>query len=164
MTQTIYKTTFFAFILFVATLGSFAAVSAKSPPPLTAKEKKYVRAVAENCSGQWQEQPCLATLARVSKHVTSYYAEDLHKKGRKGRLEPLKQGCAASTAAEKMEVPVYAMKGAMTVCANTISDITEATGISPNVNLYQLVIAGVLCLANDPQCPALEGRLQALSQ
>lgn len=165
MTQIMNRTKISSFLLCSAVCLSFVPdlTYARSAKPISAEERKYVQAVAQSCVGDWEKKTCLTTLAKVNKHIASYYAESLHKSGKKKRLEPLKQACAASTAAQTEDVPAYAMKSAMTECANKIADISSATNITPNINLYQLMIAGVLCLGQDAQCASLEARLQALA-
>ncbi len=137
---------------------------AKDAAVIAAFEKVHIRSVSDQCVGRWETQACMKALSEASLSMASYYAERLSKSGNQKQMEPLKQGCAASTAAIKVKVPAYAMKSALTECANTVSDIVEKTGVQPDISLYQILIAGVLCIGKDQQCAGLESQFVKLSR
>ncbi|MGH1403694.1 MAG: hypothetical protein ACRBDL_05580 [Alphaproteobacteria bacterium] len=137
---------------------------AKDASVIAAFEKAHIHSVNKQCVGQWEKQICMKALSEASMAMASKYAERLNQSGNGNQMEPLKQGCAASTAAMKVNVPAYAMKSALTECANTVSDVVDTTGVQPDINLYQILIAGVLCIGKDQQCAMLEAQFAILSQ
>ncbi len=124
----------------------------------------YVKGVGKACVEDWATQNCMKNLSILNRDTASFYAQNLNDSGRKdadAKMEELKQHCAASTAALKVDVPAYAMRSAMTECVNTISDIVDATKVKPNVNMYQLMVGSILCLQKDAQCKFIENQLKA---
>lgn len=118
--------------------------------------------IAQKCPGAWTQQTCMAALANSNMTMASQYAEVLDQSGNKDSLEPLKEHCAASTAAMKIEVPAYAMKSAMIECANTIYDLIEQTGQKPHMSHYELTVGAIMCLSDDPSCANIEKTLIAI--
>lgn len=131
----------------------------KSMPNLTQVVVSHMKNISSSCLGSWETQICLKELSSVSMSMATNYAERLDASNNKPSMEPLKQHCAASTAAIKIEVPAYAMKSAITECVNTVSDINDKTSISPNINLYQILVGSVLCLGKDISCNDFEAQL-----
>ena len=150
----------FAMVIF---FNSFANAEMKPAQAIDMNTKQFVNGLANRCVGSWESQPCLEMLAAVSMNVTAHYAQSLKNGGHEHDMEDLKQSCAASTAAMQQDVPAYAMKSAMTECANKISDINDDTQISPNVNHYQMIVIGVMCLGEDPSCAMLEKQITSMA-
>lgn len=125
----------------------------------------HVKDMGAKCPSAWQSKGCIVAMANSNLTLASVYAELLQNGGQSDSTNALKEHCAASTAAIQVEVPAYAMKSAMTECANTITDISEATGITPDPTHYQLLIGGIFCLEDgNANCPAVEEGLKRLSQ
>jgi len=139
--------------------------SAQAPSePITLDDRTrllqiHLKDMSQNCPKAWNTQACLASMAESNKTLASLYAEDLDKGGFKPKLELIKEHCAASTAASQIEVPAYAMKSAMTECANTMHDLSETTKINPPLPHYQLLVTSIFCLDQDPRCKSLEDTL-----
>lgn len=127
--------------------------------PVNSIDEAYMRNLAKYCVSHWEQQECLKTLSEISLTVTSNYADSLSNAGHAKYHEPLKQKCAAATAATRMEVPGYAMLSAVTECLNIIVDINQATSVRPDPTKYQLMVSGVLCLQGDKTCSQIEGAL-----
>lgn len=93
--------------------------------------------------------------------LVSQFGASLEYEGYKAQMDPLKEDCAASTAATQQDgIPAYAMKSAYTVCANKIAEIAEITGVKPDPSYYQLMIASILCMDKNPQCRMMESSLK----
>lgn len=122
----------------------------------------HTQEIGAYCVGSWQSQPCMKALASTNLSVATVYARTLEAKGQKKMHEPLLKGCSASTAAVKREVPAYAMKSAMTECANAISDISNATKIKPNPTHFQLLVEPIFCLSGEPRCGKFEELLRQI--
>lgn len=122
----------------------------------------HTQEIGAYCVGSWQSQPCMKALASTNLTVATLYSRALERKGQKKMHDPLLQGCAASTAAVKREVPAYAMKSAMTECANAISDISEATKVKPNPTHFQLLVEPIFCLGGEPRCGKFEELLRQI--
>ena len=113
--------------------------------------------VAGACLNKWEEQSCLRQVSDTYLTAVSLYAEDLEVGGFKAEQEPLKEHCAASTAATQLDdVPAYAMRSAFVECSNKIYAIYERTKIMPDQELGQLMVLAVLCLDKDPRCSQME--------
>lgn len=133
--------------------------------PKPVKESNVLELVAginSNCSGHWKGNTCMASVSRVAHNLTRDYAKKLDANGKKSSLEPLRQHCAASTAALQIEVPEYAILSAATECANIISDINGQTQTPPDLNMYQLLIGAIMCMNKDTTCAGIEKSLAAL--
>lgn len=143
----------------VSALMAFTPVAAQAQLASQAS-LNHASTIAKACVGKWAEQPCLAALAGANMTLAADYGSALDKAGSKAAAEDVKQHCAASTAAMQETVPAYAMRSAMTECANAISDVSTQTGTLPDQSLYQLMTVGVWCLSNDPRCAASAEQLQ----
>lgn len=130
-------------------------------PKLVPTIKDVARDIVQNCNGgNWETQPCLSNLGTLSFLTTTTYADTLQKANTsEAVLETLKQECAASTAPMQGEYPAYAVTSAMTVCANKIYDISEQTNQKPDPDLYQLMVASIMCLNKQSNCTAIEQQL-----
>lgn len=149
--------TLFATLLLAAFFGFSASSNAqKIKPQVMAHAKK----IASICPGSWEHQNCLEAVSASNITLASNYAQALDDAGKSNQLEPLKQLCAASTAATKGEYPPEAMNSAFTECANGIYDISRKSGVKPDQSNYQLLVAAILCLNKDPQCQMLEKSMQ----
>lgn len=137
-----------------------AQTAQPAQPVITAQVAAFAKQIAGVCPENWENQDCLKALSESNLSMVSNYAETLDKAGHKDQLEPLKQTCAASTAAAKGAYPAEAMKSAFTECANSIYDITTKTSLTPDQSHYQLLVAGILCLNKDAQCKLLETSLK----
>ena len=120
----------------------------------------HASSVATACLGNWAGQPCLAALAESNMTLAAGYGSALEESGSKTAAEEIKQHCAASTAAREQTVPAYAMRSAMTECANAIGDVATRTGTLPDQSLLQLMTVGVWCLEADPRCAPSAEQLQ----
>lgn len=120
----------------------------------------HTQDIAAYCIGAWQSQKCMKALSRSNLTLASLYAETLNKNKKKKAQDALLENCSASTAATKVDVPAYAMKSAMTTCANAIYDITEATKIKPNPTHFQLMIEPIFCLGGEERCEKFEELLR----
>ena len=150
--------------LFVALLcGAFLTVSyaKNSYAQVASSTLLHMNNMATYCVGSWEDEACIKELSSISMDLTTGYAELLDASKQQGAMEVLKQHCAASTAALKVLVPAYAMKSAITECVNSISDISEATLIKPDLNLYQFMVISVMCLGNDPSCKDIEQQFKS---
>lgn len=136
------------------------AQQAQAQATISPQVAAFAKKIASTCPGNWENQSCLKDISESNIAMVSNYAQALDNAGKNEALEPLKQTCAASTAATKGVYPPEAMKSAFTECANGIYDITTKTSISPDQSHYQLLIAGILCLSKDPQCKLLETSLE----
>ncbi len=116
---------------------------------------QFAKEVANTCLSGWDTQPCLSAISQSNLVMASNYGAHLKQKGKESEAEQVKQHCAASTAASKGEYPAYAMKSAFTECANTISDIADATGTQPDLGQYELLVSSVLCMTDDRRCAAI---------
>ncbi len=54
------------------------------------------------------------------------------------------------------------MQSALTECVNTISDVSKATQVKPNLNMYQLAVGTVLCLDGNDACNKIEAQLKTV--
>ena len=130
-----------------------AQMEAKTPEQLAGN-------VASACIGNnWESQNCLRNVSEGVLYMAADYAARLQHAGQPNGIETLKQKCAAATAATQQEVPAYAMESALTTCANSVYTVTQQTGVSPDPDLYQLVIAPILCLKGDERCKGIERQL-----
>lgn len=132
---------------------------------LNMRSLSHIRSIRDACIPRWDGQGCMKSLSALNMETASFYAESLDASGRAdsdSQLETLKEHCAASTAALKVDVPAYAMQSAMTECVNTISDIVDETTVKPDVSMYQLMVGAILCLGKDTKCNFIEGQLKAV--
>lgn len=142
---------FFTALFFAAAFGPNAIAQQVSPQVMA-----HAKKIASICPGSWEQQNCLEAVSQSNLTLASNYAQTLDNAGKSGQLEPLKQLCAASTAATKGEYPAEAMNSAFTECANGIYEISQKSGVAPDQSNYQLLVAAILCLNKDPQCKMLE--------
>ena len=143
----------FAVLVFAAGFGMATSASAQQVTP---EIMAHAKQIATICPGSWEQQNCLKAVSESNITLASNYAESLDNSGKSNQIEPLKQLCAASTAATKGEYPPAAMNSAFTECANGIYDISQKSGVAPDQSNYQLLVAAILCLNKDPQCELLE--------
>lgn len=117
--------------------------------------------VATACLNNWQAPGCLEEVSKAAMVQTVNYTDALTKAGHPADADTVKQHCAASTAAMHETVPANAMRSALTECANTISDVSQKTGVLPDPSQYQLLVGPALCLANDQRCAVVNQGLRA---
>lgn len=123
--------------------------------------KSDAQAIAQSCPGNWEAEECLKATSQSAMVLISQFGASLEHEGYKSQMDPLKEDCAASTAATQQDgIPAYALRSAYTVCANTIAEIAEATGVKPDPSYFQLMIASILCMDNNPQCRMMESSLK----
>lgn len=148
------------FLLFLLSLSAplQAQIQTESSASQTARD--FARSVARSCLRGWESQQCLEALSGSALVLTANYAAALEKAKKTTYTEQLKNHCAASTAAMEGHYPAEAMNSAFTECANTIYDISEASGIPPDLSHYQILVGGVLCLSGQPQCASIEQGLR----
>ncbi len=149
--------------LFIFTAGDAAAQYVK-PSPSKGKVEDYVLQHARNIAGKcgpsfWEEQPCIKALSESNLVLAANYAEKLDTSGKKEASRKIINECAASTAGREIEVPTYAIVSAFTTCSNTIFDVSEETGIKPDLSHYQLLVYPTLCLSKDARCAAFESQM-----
>lgn len=118
------------------------------------------RMMTNQCIDNWKDQKCIEVISHTSLNMGADYAAKLQKAGHQQAFINLRDKCAASTAGISQEVPAYAMESALTQCANHVVSISEETGINPDKNLYQLVVAQVLCLKGDGRCSVIEQQMR----
>lgn len=133
---------------------------AQTAPQMSEAAAGYAKSISRQCLRGWESQRCLAALSESALALTANYAAALDKGRKKKFLDGLKNQCAAATAATEGRYPAEAMVSAYTECANAIYDISEASGVSPDLSHYQLLIGGILCLSDDPQCEIVEKGLR----
>lgn len=147
--------TFLVSGIFVSALPASAQQATPSAAATT-----HAGSVASACLSNWESPACLQAMSNSNMVLISNYGAELQQKGKNEAAESIKQHCAASTAAREQQFPAYAMKSAFTECANTMSDVTEQTGISPDPSHYQLLVASVLCMNGDRQCAPISQALK----
>lgn len=121
----------------------------------------FAQDVAHVCLNNWDSPSCLQIVSASNHDMLSRYGGTLQQHGQYNAADVVMDQCAASTAAAQQEVPADAMLSANIQCANTISEITSATGIRPDIGQYQLMVGSVLCLAGDERCAAIHNGLMA---
>ena len=121
----------------------------------------HMKNMGAYCADHWERETCLKELSSLAMDMVSEYGALLEIEKKEAAKETLKQHCAASTAALKVSVPAYAMRSAITECANTISDIHGKTSVKPDLNLYQLFVGAALCLGDEPSCKEIEQTLKS---
>ena len=141
------------------------AIERRSKGQMSKAASVYAGKISRACPGQWEKQICLKVMSETYLTAASTYAEALEKAGHKNEQETLKEHCAASTAATKLDdIPAYAMRSAFVECSNEIYAIFERTSVMPDQELSQLMIMGALCLDKDPRCGLMEKGLKATVQ
>lgn len=144
-----------------ATATVATAASPATPPSAQAVELgKQAGAV---CPGKWESPECLSIISTSNLAMLSNFGAALKNKGLEADAEQVKQHCAASTAAQKQAYPGYAMKSAFIECANLMADVTQKTGVQPDLGQYQLMVGATMCLDNDLRCPGITEQLKALA-
>lgn len=117
--------------------------------------------VADACPGNWESPECLRATSQSALVLISQYGASLEHEGQEHAKEPLKEECAASTAAtQENGIPAYALKSAYTVCLNKITDIADETGVKPDPSYLQLMVGAIWCMDRNPQCAMVEGGLR----
>lgn len=145
------------FLMFTAPV-----VFAQATPSATSLQ--YARSIAQACLADWTAQKCLSAVSDSNLVLLSNYGADFQNRKMESSAETLKQHCAATTAANQQTVPAYAMHSALTECANTITDLSDQTGVRPDPSHYQLLIAPLLCLGADPSCAQITEQMRAYAQ
>lgn len=151
------KYTVLAGVIGLISIGTAAA----KPDALTTQQFGHVTAIHESCVQNWGDQSCMQSISATSKDMLEAYAVALEKSGHKAQVETVKNQCAATTAAAKTKVPAYAMKSALTECANTISDVVAEVTVQPDLVLYQLLVGSIFCLGKEEPCPVFEKGISA---
>lgn len=139
----------------VVTFGFGSAAYAASEASVT-----YARRIAPVCIGAWETPACLTAVSESNLVLASNYGAKLQENKQDTAAETLKQHCAASTAHREKQYPAYAMESAFVECINIISDLNDQTGVSPDVDHYQLLVMAGLCMRKDRRCPPMERGLQ----
>lgn len=145
-------------VLFMAGLMMMAPVAAQAAADPMAV--KFARQVVQVCPGAWDKPDCLTILSHSNYMMLANYGAALQENNQAAAAENLKQHCAAATAHREQAFPAYAMRSAFVECANTISDISDQTGLRPHQDLYQLLVLPVYCLDGHATCPMIEKSLQ----
>lgn len=126
--------------------------------------RDHAQHIATSCIGHWSEPTCMSAVSESNMILAAAYGGALQQRSQDAAAENIKQHCAASTAAREGQYPAYAMKSAFTECANMMYDISEQTGLAPDQSRYQVLVAAVLCMGNDPKCAAFEEGLKPYAQ
>lgn len=116
--------------------------------------------LGEYCPGQWESASCLKAVSQSNLVMVSNYGGALQESGKAQAAEQIKQHCAASTAGTEGDYPAYAMKSAFIECANTISTVSEQTGMTPDLSHYQLLVGATMCLDKAAGCANIEQTLR----
>lgn len=152
------------FILIAALLSApdlaTPALAQTAAPAISAASLQSAKLVANACLPGWETQTCIRAISQSSYVMVSNYGGTLEGQNKKADAETLKQHCAATTAATQQDVPPYAMRSALTECAGVISDLATKTGVSPDLSHFQLMVIPAMCLAKDPNCPAMTEQLK----
>jgi hypothetical protein len=141
-----------------------APVQAQTPaqtPAADGQTLQFAGKIAGACLDHWEAPSCLSAVSESNMALLSNYGAALQNGGYAAEAEQLKQHCAATTAASQETVPAYAMRSALTECANTITDISGKTGVQPDPSHYQLLLAPLLCLSADPRCAPIAEQMKA---
>lgn len=154
---------FKAFSIGIFILGFSGSAHAQTGVP-SATSVQFAQSVARACVSDWAAQKCLSAVSDSSMVMLSNYGADLQNRKMNTAAETLKQHCAATTAASQQNVPPYAMRSALTECANTIADLAASTGIQPDPSHYQLLVAPLLCLGADPACAEITAQMKLYIQ
>ena len=149
----------FAFICADA-LAANPAPAQTAAPAVSTASLQAAKLIANACLPGWETQTCMKAISQSSYVMVSNYGGDLEGRNKKADAEILKQHCAATTAATQQDVPPYAMRSALTECAGVISDLAAKTGVNPDLSHFQLMVIPAMCLAQDPNCPALTAQLK----
>ncbi|MDB5490233.1 MAG: hypothetical protein JWO78_82 [Micavibrio sp.] len=131
--------------------------------PPSAQAAEFGKQAGAVCPGKWDSAECLSVLSTSNLAMASNFGAALKNKGLETDAEQVKQHCAASTAAQKQAYPGYAMKSAFIECANLIADITQKTGVQPDLSQYQLMVGATMCLDNDIRCAGIAEQLKTLA-
>ena len=145
-----------------ATLPSTTTPAITGAPP-SAQALELGKQAGAVCPGKWDSAPCLSVISTSNLAMVSNFGAALKNKGLEADAEQLKQHCAASTAAQKQAYPGYAMKSAFIECANLIADLTQKTGVQPDLSQYQLMVGATMCLDNDIRCAGISEQLKTLA-
>lgn len=148
------------FLLFLASSSMPVQAQIQTETSASKTARNFARSISRSCLRGWESQQCLIALSETTLVLTANYAVALEKNKKADHVEQLKKHCAASTAAMEGRYPAEVMNSAFTECANTIYDISEASGIAPDLSHYQLLVGGVLCLSGQPQCASIEQGLR----
>lgn len=121
--------------------------------------------ISSACPGNWTKQSCMSKVSDANQRLAVNYIIALENRNKKSAGETVKQKCAASTASREREYPAEAVLSAYTECANTIYDVTTQTGIKPDQDNYQLLVAAVLCMSDrdGAQCQTFERQMRAVA-
>lgn len=122
----------------------------------------YYVGAAQNCLGTWSSQKCMQILSSSAMALTKDYAYSLNKGGQTTHLEPLRQNCAASTAATRVDVSPKVQRSAIGTCVNHIATVYEQTNIRPHPDLYQLLAGAVFCFDKNSACVIVEQGLKTV--
>lgn len=145
-----------------AVMIAMPALAQNPSGPFTPAELKTLSVACTG--GKWAGQPCLNAVSASNMALASMYGAALQQANQNAQAENLKQHCAASTAATQGEYPADAMRSAFTECANSIVDISGATGLNPDPTRYQALIGAVWCLTGDAKCASVEQGLLPYTQ
>lgn len=154
------KDTFMKFLILA--LLAFLSFGATAAQAQTASEASvtYAKRIAPVCIGAWETPACLTAVSESNLVMASNYGGALKERNLEAAAETLKQHCAASTAHREKQFPAYAMESAFVECINIISDLNDQTGLSPDVDHYQLLVMAGLCMRKDPRCAPMENALK----
>lgn len=161
MLLTAFKKFLLCGIFTIMIFGSAAGHAQNSGETLK-RPMEHARDVATHCVGAWESQTCMTHVSDSVLYMAADYAARLQDQNKEVFIEDLKQHCAAATAATQQDVPAYAMQSALTTCANIITTLNEESGVSPNRDMFQLLVGAVLCLDKDERCAQIEQGLKNL--
>ena len=119
---------------------------------------QYARNIANTCLEDWKTLSCYSVVSDSNQILVTSYIAQLETAGHASHGEKIRQACAASTAITGFvkeggkNLSVNAVSEAFTICANQISDTSEATHVKPDITYYQLLLIPTLCVRDDPRC------------
>lgn len=145
-----------------------AAPATTTTPPMTAapasaQATELGKQAGAVCPGRWDSAECLSVISSSNLAMASNFGAALKNKGLDADAEQVKQHCAASTAAQKQAFPGYAMKSAFIECANLVADVSQKTGVQPDLGQYQLMVGATMCLDNDIRCAGIAEQLKNIA-
>lgn len=149
-------------VVALTVFGFIAPTSAQTAPQAQVSQAAmvYAEKIANACLKNWSAPQCLSVVSESNRVLASNYMEVLDKAGKKPAVETIKNHCAASTASEKQTFPADAMKSAFVECANTINDVSTASGTVPDLSHYELLIAAILCMDGNDKCVPITATLE----
>lgn len=115
----------------------------------------YIPPVAEHCvPDKWATNACLEAVTNSNADLVAIYSGQLTAAGRLGYAFQVLNDCAAAADFEANKASI--LRNDFAVCANQMSDIFDATGITPILPAqYDILVGAVQCMDDHPRCKAV---------